>query len=64
LAALDRELAAAYVAARMRTPPADAAALLARQRTWLNERETCDADRRYSCLVERYRQRIAELARR
>ncbi len=64
LAALDRDLAAAYAAARMRTPPADAAALLARQRTWLDERETCDADRRYSCLVDRYRPRIAELAKR
>jgi len=61
LAALDREMATAYAAARKRAARQDAAALTASQRTWLAERESCNADRRYSCLKEKYQERIAAL---
>lgn len=64
LAALDREMAAAYAAARKRAPQKDATALTANQREWLAAHESCEADRRYSCLKERYQQRIAALKKR
>ena len=64
LAALDREMAAAYTAARKRASRQHAAALPAGQRAWLADRETCNADRRYSCLKDKYQQRIAALKKR
>ena len=64
LGILDREMAAAFAAARKAASPNDAAALTASQREWLAARESCNADRRYSCLKEQYQQRIATLKKR
>jgi uncharacterized protein len=62
LAALDRDMAAAFAKARTATTGAASSALAASQRAWLKERrETCDADRRYSCVKEIYQRRITEL---
>ena len=63
LAALDREMAAAFGKARAAAAGPAASALASSQRAWLKERrETCDADRRYSCVKELYQRRIGELA--
>ena len=63
LAALDREMATAFSKARAAAVGPAALALASIQRAWLKERrETCDADRRYSCVKELYMRRIGELA--
>lgn len=61
LAALDREMADAYAAARKTASRQGAAALIASQREWLASRESCGADRHFTCLKQRYQARIATL---
>jgi hypothetical protein len=63
LAALDRQLAAAYASARKQVSQRDAAAIATAQRNWLKEREDCEAGKHYSCLKEKYHKRITELKR-
>ena len=62
LASLDRDMAEAFAKARTAATGPAATALASSQRAWLKERrETCDADRRYSCVKELYQRRITEL---
>ena len=63
LAALDRQLAAAYGSARKQASARDAAALTTAQRDWRKQREDCEAGKYYSCLKEKYQKRITELKR-
>ena len=62
LAGLDREMAAAFGKARTAVQGAAQTALVRAQRAWIGKRRTdCDADKRRTCLVEAYRNRLEEL---
>jgi hypothetical protein len=62
LAALDRDLAAAFARARKEASGAAARTLATGQRAFLRERhEACNADRRYTCVKALYERRIREL---
>lgn len=60
LSQADRELQAAYQAARKRGDTGQNLALKALQRTWMESRAGCGADP--ACLLAMYRQRIEALA--
>jgi len=62
LAALDRELAEVYRAARRKATNEHPPILKAEQRGWIKGRNECwKSDDRKSCVAEQYQQRIAEL---
>ena len=62
LAALDREMASAFAKAKAAADHGAQTALVRAQRAWISKRRTdCDADKRRTCLVEAYRNRLQEL---
>jgi uncharacterized protein YecT (DUF1311 family) len=64
LAALDREMAAAFAKAKAGTSGPAQAALVKAQRAWIaRRRDDCDQAKRRTCLVEAYRTRLQELTR-